>query len=196
MRIICWNVQGTKKTQVLQEIAFLKRTHKPQLIFLLETLVNKKNLLDILPKMGFDHFDYVEPVNHSGGLAVLWDNGTIHALVLNKEHRAIHMLVYDTVRKSNSIISGVYAPAQYQDKDRFWDHLAQLHQVFDLPWCIIGDMNELANPMEKKGGKRYPPSKFIRLNRFLDRINGISVPFQGNPFTWKKRLHTHLIYSI
>ena len=63
-------------------------------MFLWETLVNKKNILDILPKMGFEHFDYVEPVNHSGGLAVLWDNGIIHASVLNKEQRAIHMLVY------------------------------------------------------------------------------------------------------
>jgi len=67
MRIISWNVQGSKKAQVVQEILFLKRTHSPQMIFLLETLVNKKHILQILPKMGFEHFDYIEPVNHSGG---------------------------------------------------------------------------------------------------------------------------------
>jgi len=88
-------------------------------MFLLETLVNKKNILDILPKMRFDHFDYVEPVNHSGGLAVLWDNGIIHTSVLKKEQRAIHMLVYDTFKQCSSIISGVYAPAQSEDKDCF-----------------------------------------------------------------------------
>jgi len=123
-----------------------------------ETLVNKKNILDILPKIGFDHFDYVEPVNHSGGLAVLWDNGIIHASVLSKEQRAIHMLVYDTTKHCSSIISGVYAPAQPQDKECFWIHLVQLNNVIDLPWCIIGDLNELAYPLEKRGGKRYPPS--------------------------------------
>ena len=78
------NVQSTKKAQVMQEIAFLKKTYKPELVFLSGTMVNKKNILNILPKMGFDHFDYVEPVNHSGGLAVLWDNGLIHASVLSK----------------------------------------------------------------------------------------------------------------
>jgi len=119
MRIISWNVRGAKKTQVLQEIAFLKRTHKPQLLFLLETLVNRKNILQILPKLGFDHYDFVDPVHHSGGLAVLWDNGTIQASVLKKDPRAIHMLVYDTIKKCNSIISGVYALAQLQDKDSF-----------------------------------------------------------------------------
>jgi len=47
------------------------------------------------------------------------------------------MLVYDTFKKCSSIISGVYAPAQTQNKDRFWDQLTQLHNVIDLPWCII-----------------------------------------------------------
>jgi len=195
MRIISWNVQGTKKSQVLQEIQFLKRTHKPQILFLLETLVNEKNILAILPKIGFQYFDYVEPVNHSGGLAVLWDNGLIHASVLKKDQRAIHMLVYDTIKKCNSIISGVYAPTQSYDKDRFWDQLMQLHHVIDLPWCILGDLNELANPSEKKGGKTYPLSKFARLNNFMTKINGVLVPFTGYPFTWKKRLHNHLIYE-
>ena len=195
MRIISWNVQGVKKAQVLQEIQFLKRTHKPQILFLQETLVNERNILDILPKLGFDHFDYVEPVNHSGGLAVLWDNGLIHASVLNKEPRAIHMLVYDSSKQCSSIVSGIYAPAQLQDKDSFWTHLVQMNNVIDLPWCIIGDCNELANPSEKRGGQRLPLLKFRRLNNFLDTINAISVPFTGFPLTWKKRIHSHLIYE-
>jgi len=55
------------------------------------------------------------------------------------------------------------------------------------------DLNELANPMEKRGGKRYSLSKFARLNDFMDRINAVSVPFTGYPFMWKKSIHTHLI---
>jgi len=124
----------------------------------LGTLVNKKNTLDVLPKMGFDHFDYVELVNHSGGLAVLWDNGIIHASVFKKEQRAIHMLVHDTSKQCSSIISGFNAPAQSQDKDCFWNQLLQMNNVIDLPWCIMGDLNELANPT--RGRKRYPLSKF------------------------------------
>ena len=49
--------------------------------------------------------------------------------------------------------------------------------------------------MEKEGEKRYPLSKFARLNSFLDTINGVSVPFTGYPFKWKKRLYNHLIYE-
>jgi len=67
MKIICWNTQGAKKPQILQEVNFLIRTHKPDLIFLLETLVNETNIFRILPKMGFESYDFVSAVNHSGG---------------------------------------------------------------------------------------------------------------------------------
>jgi len=45
------------------------------------------------------------------------------------------MLVYDTAKQCSSIVSGVYAPAQFQDKDQFWNQLLQLHNVIDLP-CV------------------------------------------------------------
>jgi len=187
MRIISWNVQGVKKAQVQQEVQFLKRTHKPQILFLQETLVNERNILAILPKLGFEHFDYVAPINHSGGLAVLWDDGPIHVSILSEEPRAIHLRVYDSLKQRPSIVSGIYAPAQIQEKDSFWNHLVQMNNVIDLPWCIIGDCNELTNHSEKRGGQRLPLSKFDRLNTFLDNINAISVPFTGSPFTWKKK---------
>ena len=70
-----------------------------------------------------------------------------------------------------------------------------MNNVIDPPWCIIRDLNELASPTEKRGGKRYPLSKFAQLNSFMDRINAISVPFTRYPFTWKKRMQAHLIYE-
>ena len=83
---------------------------------------------------------------------MLWNNGTIYASILRKEQRAIHMLIHDTGQACISIISGVYAPAQQRDKESFWSHLLQLNNVIDLPWCLIRDFNEVANPIEKRGG--------------------------------------------
>ena len=82
-------------------------------------MVDDQNITKILPLMGFDHYDYISPNNHSGGIAVLWNNGNIYASVLLKETRAIHMLVHDPKLAKNSIISGIYAPAQSSQKDFF-----------------------------------------------------------------------------
>ena len=62
------------------------------------------------------------------------------------------MLVHDTKNAKNSIISGIYAPAQSRDKHDFWEHLSQLHNMIDIPWCILGNFNEIARPNEKLGG--------------------------------------------
>ena len=112
----------------------------------------------------------MDPVNHSGGIAVLWNNGIIHASILRKDQRAIHLLVHDTGNNQNVIVRWFYAPAQFREKDAFWNQLLQFNSVFDLPWCLIGDFNEIASPGEKKGGLRYPLSKYERLNKFTNTI--------------------------
>jgi len=50
---------------------------------------------------------------------VLWNKKNILANVLLKEDRAIHMLVFDVSSQQFSIISGVYAPVQPNQKDAF-----------------------------------------------------------------------------
>jgi len=167
----------------MQEIKFLARLHKPNMFFLLETMVNEMNLLCILPQLGFCHFDYVLPCNHSGGIAVLWNSGDILASVLSKEQRAIHMLVHATTLAQTVVISSIYAPAQLWFKDQFWDHLVELNSVIDSPWCLVGDFNEIGAPNEKKGGTTPTNSKFLRLNNFLDTIQAESIPMDGRVFT-------------
>ena len=71
MKIISWNVQGAKKVQVLEEAKILKRNIQPDILFLLDTMTNEKNTQIIIQKTGFDHFDFVFLVNHSGGIWVL-----------------------------------------------------------------------------------------------------------------------------
>jgi len=140
-------------------------------------------------------FDYVLPSDHSGGISVLWCNKSIHASVLLKEQRAIHMLLYDPVCPQMSVVSGIYAPAQVHQKPSFWTHPKDLNGVMDSPWCLIGDFNELEHANDKRGGRILSPSHFDKINSFQNGIHGSSVKCIGSPFTWKKRLHMHLIYE-
>jgi len=183
MKILSWNVQGAKKIQVIQEVKFLIRTQKADMLFLLETMVNESNIKKILPLMGFHHYDYVSPVNHSGGITVLWNNDNIHASVVMKESRAIHMLIHDPIKVQNSIISGVYAPAQSREKNEFWHHLIELNKVLDLLLCLIGDFNEILCPNEKFGGQPPGTNRFHKLRDFLCTVNVECVPTSSRLFT-------------
>ena len=157
MKIISWNVQGAKKAKVLEEVKFPQRTHKTDILFLIESMTNDRNTSQIIRKMGFENYDFIPPVNHLGGIWVLWNNNHIRASVLRKESRAIHhMLVDDPSNLKNLVVSGVYGPAQCRDKEHFWANLVQMNNVVDLPWCIVGDFNELETQVEKKGDNRSP----------------------------------------
>ena len=83
----------------------------------------------------------------------MWNTGNIHASILVKEPRAIHMLIYDLKKAQNFIISGINVPTQLKDKNSFPEHLLGLNNVIDVPWRLIGDFNELSKPNEKKGGQ-------------------------------------------
>jgi len=68
MKIICWNVQGAKKSQLRHEVKFINRTIKPDILILLETLVNCQNSSLIIRQLGFQHSSTIPPVNHKGGI--------------------------------------------------------------------------------------------------------------------------------
>jgi len=95
MQISCWNIQGLKKAQEIPKAKFLIQSQKPDILFLIETMLSDVNSQKFLSMLGFAHFDYVTLVNHSGGLAVLWNNDNVHVSLLSKDSRAIHLLVYD-----------------------------------------------------------------------------------------------------
>ena len=75
------------------------------------------------------------------------------------------MLIHDPDKVQNSIISGIYAPVQPRDKVDFWNHLVELNNIIDLPWCLIGDFNEILCPNEKLGGQPPATIRFHRLNK-------------------------------
>jgi len=133
MKVMAWNVQGAKKHQIRDEIRVINQTHRPDLLFLIETMVSEQTTRKLIAKLGFEHFDFVSPHNHSGGIWVLWNNVNIHANVLLKEDRAIHMLVLDVAIQKLSVFSGIYAPAQSGQKDSFWQYLTELNAVIDSP---------------------------------------------------------------
>ena len=195
MKIIAWNICGLRKPQAVPEIKFLIKSQKLDILSLLETLVDDANSKKILPSLGFDDYTYVSPLNHLGGIAALWNNDKIHVSVLSKDTRSINLPVFDTYLQKNSLISYIYGPAQKWEKQQFWTQLHALNSMIDIPWCIIGDLNEIALPEDKIGGSLLLTNRFQYLPPLITAMNGQSIESLGTPFTWKRKTHTHLIYE-
>ena len=62
MKVICWNVQGTKKAQLSYEVQFINLTIKLDILILLETMVNDPNAEIISRRFGYHHFATIPPL--------------------------------------------------------------------------------------------------------------------------------------
>ena len=49
MKILAWNVQGAKKHQIREEIRFLQKFQKPDLMFVIETMASEATSKQIIP---------------------------------------------------------------------------------------------------------------------------------------------------
>uniref|UniRef100_A0A8R7VD44 Endonuclease/exonuclease/phosphatase family protein n=1 Tax=Triticum urartu TaxID=4572 RepID=A0A8R7VD44_TRIUA len=52
--------------------------------------------------------------------------------------------------------TGVYGEPKWADKHLTWQCLRELKAVCDMPWVVIGDMNDIMFSFEKEGGNARP----------------------------------------
>lgn len=72
MILIEWNCRGLGNTHTVRVLRDLIRYHKPDLLFLSETLVDSNEVEALPSKFGFPIFFSVGRQGRGGGLAVFW----------------------------------------------------------------------------------------------------------------------------
>ena len=81
------------------------------------------------------------------------------------------------------VFSGVYGPIENRLRESFWEELGSIKDLWDVPWCIGGDFNEILYLNERFSGGRFSNS----MRRFFDILNDLELrdhPLQGGPYTW------------
>ncbi|XP_060962217.1 uncharacterized protein LOC115711062 [Cannabis sativa] len=71
-------------------------------------------------------------------------------------------------------------------KFRTWDLLRTIADESPLPWCVIGDMNNIASHSDKRGDNRYPNGLVEGFQQALSDCNLIDLELIGYHFTWER----------
>ena len=100
-----------------------------------------------------------------GGLAFLWKKMNSCSLFGFSKHH-IGVIIFDRDGKVWRCI-GLYRHPDRNNRRETWDLLRSLKVISPLPWCIMGDFNNLLSREEKKGGAEYPD---WLLNGFRDAV--------------------------
>uniref|UniRef100_A0A2N9J7Z2 Reverse transcriptase domain-containing protein n=1 Tax=Fagus sylvatica TaxID=28930 RepID=A0A2N9J7Z2_FAGSY len=81
-------------------------------------------------------------------------------------------------------LTGVYGALETQKREETWVLLRHLASMSQLPWCCIGDFNEIVKLEEMKGSHSRPDRQMKGFRSALDEYGLVDLRFRGFPFTW------------
>lgn len=82
-------------------------------------------------------------------------------------------------------LTGYYGYANRAHRRHSWDLLRQLAGLSQLPWCILGDFNDLLSPDDKWGRCDHPPYLMTGFRNVILDAHLIDIDMVGYPFTWR-----------
>ncbi|PNY14675.1 ribonuclease H [Trifolium pratense] len=134
--------------------------------------------------MKFNSCLSVEVEGRSGGLSVMWKD-TISCRVLNYSRNFINLIVKEK-EEDEWRLTCYYGYPERGRRRKAWDLLRELRDMSDLPWCIIGDFNDLLAQEDKKGNHPHPNWLCNGFRSAVCDCDLTDIHLEGYPFTWTK----------
>ncbi|XP_057774984.1 uncharacterized protein LOC130993963 [Salvia miltiorrhiza] len=187
MNSLSWNCRGLGHPLAIPTLSELVRAHRPNFLFLCETLAKRNRVETIRSRLNFEGCFVVDCVSRSGGLCMFWKlSSSCKLLSYSSNHIDIH--VFDP--NGDWRLTAFYG---YPDRGRrceSWSLLRCLAAANSLPWVVMGDFNDLLDPGDKRGNVSHPTWLFNGF-RAATLDSGLSdVALVGYPFTWSRGLGT------
>ena len=197
IKIISWNVRGVNDLDERKVIKNFLRTHRVDLVCLQETKVQEMNN-DMVRSLGVGRFLNWKALNaegSAGGILLLWDNSRISMVDSVVGSFSVSCLFRMTKDGYQWAFSGVYGPVEKSLRESFWEELGSIKGLWEDPWCVSSDFNEILSPNERSKGGRISNT----MRRFFDILNDLGLrdlPLQGGPYTWRGGHNGRLMFCL
>ncbi|GAU19381.1 hypothetical protein TSUD_76250 [Trifolium subterraneum] len=134
----------------------------------------------------------IDVEGRSGGLAMFWKDSS-KCRMLNYTRNFINMLVEDE-QWGEWKLTCYYGYPERTRRRAAWDLLRALGNMSSIPWCIIGDFNDLLSQADKKGIHPHPNGLCMGFRQTVSDCDLTDIPIEGHQFTWiKSRGTPHVI---
>ncbi|XP_060962192.1 uncharacterized protein LOC133032303 [Cannabis sativa] len=184
MSILAWNCHGLGNPWASQFLKDLVIQKQPKVIFLCETLSKSEGLERIRVALGFEGVFSVDARGKSGGVAMLWrDSSDVKLLGYGGNYIDVEILENDG-RKWR--LTGLYGEPNRSLRRNTWNQIRSLKDNYSLPWCVIGDLNNVTSQSDKRGGLPYPNWLIEGFGNMLEECNLVDMELGGYPYTWEK----------
>ena len=185
MRMVSLNYRGLGNLRSIRELHSIVKTEAPQVVFLMETRLNRKKLERLRIRLGFSSCLGVDRVDRGGGLALLWSK---EVKISDNSYSSSH--IDGDITDVNGPIwrfSGFYGEPITANRIRSWNLLRHLHSQSNTPWLVMGDSNEIVDQREKLGSQDRYEAQMQVFQSALNDCSLLDLGFSGWPFTWTNR---------
>lgn len=110
-------------------------------LFCFLKLCHSNKIEEIRVKLGFDFSFAVDREGRSGGIAIIWKQ-SFKCRIINYSMNFINVEVSDNDRGLWRL-TGFYGYPERTRRRDSWNLLRNLATMSLLPWCVIGDFNDL-----------------------------------------------------
>lgn len=183
MSLLAWNCRGLGKTRTVQFLKEIVHQIKPCFIFLSETLTNKNKVVEVCRSLNFAGCWVVDCQGRSGGLALLWKNEG--GCTIREASQNFIDFEVENVQVGRWRYTGFYGCPETGRRRESWGLIRYLASKSELPWCIIGDFNDLMFDDEKRGRRDHPRSNLIGFSETVYDCGLIDLGFVGSKYTWE-----------
>ncbi|KAK1375097.1 hypothetical protein POM88_031290 [Heracleum sosnowskyi] len=135
-------------------------------------------------KLGFEGLFTVDPQGRSGGLALLWKEAEhVNLLGFSQNHIDVTIPISRLVSWQ---LTGCYREPDRAQRRKTWDLLRHLSRDSNVPWCVIGDLNNVSSQDDKRGGAPYLNWLVEGFNETLMEVGLSDMDLVGHQFTWER----------
>ena len=192
MSIVSWNCQGLGRPQDLtvQRLMEIRQKYFPEVLFLMETMHDRNDLVDIQVWLGYNRVYTVNPVGRSGGLALFWKR-LVDVEVFSADKKLVDIGVQLGEKKFS--VSCIYGEPNESKRIWFWEKMSKIGLNRRGPWCMVGDFNAISGNHEKCGGPSRSDSTFECFNDMLKTCKMKEPVSKRDLFTWGGRRGDHWV---
>lgn len=176
---------------MVRELEVLVSSNIPYTIFLMEVKVDRKAVEKVQCRIHFEGLFYMMHVNNGGGLAVLWRKQELAHL-----NKFVRNFIDVTVCEEGGHwrLTGFYGfpKGSRRSRQELWDCITQLTTLIELPWCMIGDFNDMTSIGEKVGGRPRAMSLLNGFRKTLTTCGLTDLGMRGYLYTWEHSIGTNM----
>ncbi|XP_074374181.1 uncharacterized protein LOC141714567 [Apium graveolens] len=126
----------------------------------------------------------IDARGHGGGLALMWKNEGVVDIKASCDNYIDFEVECEQVGRWR--YTGFYGCPERTRRQESWNILHALALKSQLPWCVLGDFNDMQFSFEKRGGRPQPNNLLVGFNDAITDCGLEDLDFTGSEYTWEK----------